>query len=380
MAKIKGSSLLKKIGLALLCILVFLITLIISLPLILLPSATVVPAPLWIGLMAAGLFALSVQFWLKPAWKGMAASLAGTLIVLALAVIGSQYYAMTPPINDAQGKPVPGSIASLEKITLNGSQQWISIRGKDTTKPVLLFLAGGPGGSDLAAARLTLGGLEDHFVVVIWDQPGAGKSFDAVDRSKITVESYLTDGHELIAQLKDRVKQDKVYLVGESWGSALGILMVQRYPELFHAFAGTGQMVAFTENDQICYDFALNWAKERSDTEKVDKLVKQGPPPYYDKGIALEQATYLLDTFSYMNQNPAINKGGIPPGTTWPRRNTASTTRSPGCAGCWKRWAWCTRSCGTLTSVSKPQSWMCRCTSSSGGMTSTRRSNSWRNT
>src|SRR5512133_839244 len=160
----------------------------------------------------------------------MAASLAGALIVTTTAVICSQVYAMTPPIVDGEGNPQPGSIASLEKVTLNGSQQWISVRGKDTTKPVLLFLAGGPGGSDLAAARLTLGKLEDHFVMVIWDQPGAGKSFDAVDRSKLTVERYLTDGRELVIQLKDRFKQDKVYLVGESWGSALGILMVQRYP------------------------------------------------------------------------------------------------------------------------------------------------------
>jgi pimeloyl-ACP methyl ester carboxylesterase len=308
MNTVKGLKLLKKIGLGLLYVLVFLLTVIVLLPLALLPKATAVPAPVWVILMVAGLAALSMLFWLKPAWKGMAASLAGALIVTTTAVICSQVFAMTPPIVDGQGNPLPDSIATLEKVTLNGSQQWISVRGKDTTKPVLLFLAGGPGGSDLAAARLTLGKLEDHFVVVIWDQPGAGKSFDAVDRSKLTVERYLADGHELVMQLKDRFKQDKVYLVGESWGSALGILMVQRYPELFHAFAGTGQMVAFTENDQICYDFALNLAKERGDTQKVDALVKQGPPPYYDKGIAMEQATYLLDTFSYMNQNPAINK------------------------------------------------------------------------
>jgi pimeloyl-ACP methyl ester carboxylesterase len=191
-------------------------------------------------------------------------------------------------------------------VTLNGSKQWISIRGEDATKPVLLFLAGGPGGSDLAAVRLNLGGLEKHFVVVNWEQPGAGKSFDSVDRSKMTVERYLDDGQELILHLKERFKQDKIFLVGESWGSALGILMVQRYPDLFHAFAGTGQMVAFTENDLICYDFAMNWAKERGDTEKVEKLIKQGPPPYYGKDVAMKQVTYLMDTFNYMNDNPAI--------------------------------------------------------------------------
>ncbi len=308
MKGIKSPSLWGRIGLVLLRIFVFLLGLIILLPLALLPGATAVPVPLWVLLFAGGFFVLSIQFWLRPAGKAMVAMLAGAMIVTTLAVVVSQVTAKTPPILGVDGQPLPGSIASLEQVMLNGSQQWVSIRGKDATKPVLLFLAGGPGGSDLAAARLTLGGLEDHFVVVIWEQPGAGKSFDAVDRSKMTVERYLTDGRALVTQLKERFGQDKIYLVGESWGSALGILMVQRYPDLFHAFAGTGQMVAFTENDQLCYDFALNLAKERGDEEKVAKLVKQGPPPYYGKGIAMTQGTYLLDTFSYMNQDPAINK------------------------------------------------------------------------
>lgn len=303
----KALLILRKTGKIILHILAFLVTVIMLLPLLLLPKATAIPMVIQIVLFILGLAALSMHFWLRPGWKSMSYAPTAALFVLTLTVIASQAFAMTPPITGADGKPLPGSISTLEQVTLNGTRQWISIRGKDATKPVLLFLAGGPGGSDLAAARLTLGGLEDHFVVVNWDQPGAGKSFNAVDRSKLTVDDYVVYGHDLVLQLRERFHQDKVYLVGESWGSALGILMVQRYPELFHAFAGTGQMVAFTENDVLCYNFALNWAKERGDSAKVATLTKQGPPPYYDKNIAMEQAVYLLDTFTYMNQNPAIN-------------------------------------------------------------------------
>lgn len=206
---------------------------------------------------------------------------------------------------------IPGSIATLEKVNLNGSEQWISIRGKDVNKPVLLFLAGGPGGSQLVTERRALGELEDHFVVVNWEQPGAGKSFDAVDRSTLTPEHYLTDGIALVHYLRERFDEAKVYVLGESWGSALGIWMVQRNPELFHAFIGTGQMVAFLETDLMCYDFALKWAQERGDTEKIAQLQKPGPPPYYGKGMALKEATYLMDTFNYMNQDPAISDDGF---------------------------------------------------------------------
>lgn len=291
--------------------LALLMALLLCVPVLLLPLATNVPAWVWIPLAAATVALLILFFRLKPVWKGTAVALVGILVVAGLAVVASQAFATTPPIVDAQGKPLPGSIAVLEKVTLNGSEQWISVRARDTTSPVLLFLAGGPGGSQLATERYALGGLEEHFVVVNWEQPGAGKSFDAVDRATLTPERYVEDAHALALLLRERFGQEKIYVLGESWGSALGIMLVQRYPELFHAFIGTGQMVAFLENDEICYDFALRWAQERGDAKKVETLIRQGPPPYYGEGVALKQAAYLMDTFNYMNENPAIADNGF---------------------------------------------------------------------
>ncbi len=291
-------------------VLAFVLAVLLCLPVVLLPFATAVPAWISIALIFADVALLVLFFRIKPRWKGTAVTLAGVLVLGVAAVLVSQATATTPPITGADGKPLPGSIASLETVDLNGSRQWISIRGKDATKPVLLFLAGGPGGTQLGTARFALGGLEDHFVVVDWEQPGSGKSFDAVDRSTMTPERYIQDAHALIMMLRQRFGQDKVYVLGESWGSALGIMLVQRYPELFHAFAGTGQMVAFLDTDLMCYDFALKWAQERGDAGKVAKLVTQGPPPYYGPGTSWAEAAYLLDTFSYMNQNPAIADNG----------------------------------------------------------------------
>ena len=285
-------------------------TLLLCVPVLLLPQATAVPAWVWIPLGAINVALLVLFFRLKPAWKGAAVAVAGVFLVGATAVFASQLFAMTPPITDADGKPLAGSIAMLETVTLNGSEQWVSIRGQDATKPVLLFLAGGPGGSQLATARFALGGLEEHFVVVNWEQPGAGKSFDAVDSATITPERYIEDAHALVLLLRERFGQEKVYVLGESWGSALGVMLAQRYPELFHAFIGTGQMVAFLENDQMCYDFALQWAEERGDAAKVTALSQQGPPPYYGVDVAWQEAAFLMDTFNYMNQNPAIADNG----------------------------------------------------------------------
>jgi hypothetical protein len=211
--------------------LIVLLALVLCVPVILLPLTTSIPAWLWIVLGLADIVVLMLQFRVALASRGMLGVVAGVILVGLLAVLASQIFAATPPIVDANGNPIPGSTATLEKVELNGSQQWISIRGRDMNKPVLLFLAGGPGGSDLASARRALAALEDHFVVVNWEQPGAGKSFDAVDRSTLTPERYITDGLSLVSYLRERFDEDKVYVLGESWGSALGIWMVQREPQ-----------------------------------------------------------------------------------------------------------------------------------------------------
>jgi pimeloyl-ACP methyl ester carboxylesterase len=295
----------------LLWILTGVLAVIVALPVPLLFITTAVPTYISLVLVAADVSLAVSLFRRERTWLRVMMFFLGVIAVSLLAVWLSQTFAMTPPITDAQGKVVASSIATLEKVKLGGSEQWISIRGQDIHKPVLLFLAGGPGGSQLAAARYALSGLEEHFVVVNWEQPGAGKSFDAVDRSTLIPERYIADAHELVLYLRQRFDEDKVYVLGESWGSALGIWLVQRYPELFHAFIGTGQMVAFKETDILCYEFALRWAQERGDTQKLERLKQQGPPPYYGKGVAWKQTTYLLDTFAYMNQNPAIADNGF---------------------------------------------------------------------
>lgn len=291
-------------------ILTALLILAFGLPILLLPLSTPVPPWIWIPLGIAYLVLIVAVFRLRS-WKGIMTGIAGMLLVAILAVVISQALAFTPAITDANGNPLPNSIASLEKVNLNGSEQWISIRGRDVNKPVLLFLAGGPGGSQLVTARRALGGLEEHFVVVNWEQPGAGKSFDAVNRQQLSPERYVTDGIALVNHLRERFGEEKVYLLGESWGSALGMWMVQRNPELFHAFIGTGQMVAFLENDLMCYDFVLNLMKEQGNTAKLEQLEQQGPPPYYGKGVAMKEAAFLMETFNYMNADPNINDDGF---------------------------------------------------------------------
>ena len=235
---------------------------------------------------------------------------AGLVVLMTGLVMFSQFTAHTPQILDQNGKALKGSIAELNKVELNGRQEWISIRGKNRSNPVLLFLAGGPGGTQMAATRYELSQLEERFVVVNWDQPGSGKSYNAVSKDKITIDTYIKDGLSLTDLLRKRFETEKIYLMGESWGSALGIFLADAAPEKYHAFIGTGQMVDFKETEITDYKKAIELAKEKGDKKVVQKLIANGIPPYYGKDVTWKSAIYLNYLSDYMAKNPEISNGG----------------------------------------------------------------------
>jgi pimeloyl-ACP methyl ester carboxylesterase len=186
----------------------------------------------------------------------------------------------TKPIVDVQGHPLPGSIASLEKITLGGVPQWVLIRGDDAKNPILLKLHGGPGQAEMATVGLNRL-LEKDFVVVEWDQRGAGKSAGAIEPVVgMTIDQFVDDTHALAQMLLARFHQPKLILVGHSWGGVIGLKAVQKYPDLYRAFVSTGQIVNFAEGTNAGYGFLGQEAERRQDADALHALKEIGPPPY----------------------------------------------------------------------------------------------------
>jgi pimeloyl-ACP methyl ester carboxylesterase len=152
-------------------------------------------------------------------------------------------------------------IKCLEAVVLGGDKQWISIRSSDLHNPVLLFVHGGPGSAEIALVRKFNPRLENSFTVVVWDQRGAGKSYSAgADTAKMNIGQFLSDLIELTTFLKSRFEQERIYLVGHSWGSVLGVLAVQAHPEDYLAYIGIGQIVNMYANESLCYRFTMDEA------------------------------------------------------------------------------------------------------------------------
>ena len=228
--------------------------------------------------------------------------LAGVVAVSLLAFsVALLRPASTSAIRDADGDVIPGSIAELTRIDVNGHDLGLMIRGHSVDNPVLLFLAGGPGGSEYGAMRRHLPELEEHFTVVTWDQRGSGTSYSELDPTDtITLEGFVDDTTVVTEYLLERFDTDQVYLLGQSWGTTLGVLAVQERPSMYRAFVGTGQMVSQLATDRLFYDDTLAWAEDTGRDGLADELRDIGPPPYdemldYETALSHEHEVYPYD-------------------------------------------------------------------------------------
>ena len=186
----------------------------------------------------------------------------------------------------------------LEEISLGGVKQWILARGESASYPILLFLHGGPGFPEMPFTHIDSKLLEKHFIVVNWDQRGAGKTGDAGTASEMmTIDRYLADTHELIELLKTRFQKKKIFLIGHSWGSILGLLTAHRYPESIHAYIGMGQVVNIRKSEALSYAYSLTKARELKDEGAVKQLVEIGPPDGWKNYQTLEIHRILLEKF-----------------------------------------------------------------------------------
>jgi pimeloyl-ACP methyl ester carboxylesterase len=179
----------------------------------------------------------------------------------------------------------------VEVVRLGGVDQSILIQAEDVTKPVLLFVHGGPcmpvpgvvsRGQDYMVSTTTKE-LVKHYVVVFWDQRGAGKSYQKSIPSKtFRTEHYFQDCLELIDYLRTRFQREKVYLAGHSWGSVIGLTAASRIPEKLHGYVGISQVLNWTNNDQLCYQWLKTKAESANDQKTLTKLHELGQPPYLE--------------------------------------------------------------------------------------------------
>lgn len=250
-----------------------------------------------------------------------------SFILLALLIIGLVLFLSSCLITrliSAKTLKIEGqnSLSVIEKINLGGKKQVISIRATDMANPLLLFLHGGPGSPLMPYAHVSDKKLEENFIVVHWDQYGVGKSYDKkLNPDEISIDYYLDCTTELIELLRKRFNKDKIFLIGHSWGSYLGIVTAHRKPELLHAYIGMGQVINMPEAEKISYNYTIDKAQKAGKKKAIKDLKKIGLPPYQNYKELLTERKWLsiykgmisnislLKTIGYSLKSPEYNFG-----------------------------------------------------------------------
>ncbi len=203
-------------------------------------------------------------------------------------------------------------------VDINGTKQWISIYGKDKNNPVLLYLHGGPGYSTSMIDYAFTRKWADVYTVVTWDQRAAGKSWlnNTKDTTPISLDTMMEDGVEMTEFLRSHLGKDKISIIGHSWGSIYGAMLVQDHPEYYDCFIGTGMVVDLTKNEERYWEAAREWAKGNEEDEQlIEKCAsgeipkmsdeyyqaRQGMMEKYGYDISAEKSDYSIPATCFFN-------------------------------------------------------------------------------
>jgi pimeloyl-ACP methyl ester carboxylesterase len=175
----------------------------------------------------------------------------------------------------ANGMRIEGPAAIQESgyVSIGGQPQWIELRGWDRANPVLLWLHGGPGAPVISASYSSFYPWERQFTVAHWHQRGAGLTYAASNTpQRLTIETMVNDGIQVAEYVGSRLPDARIIVVGHSWGSVLAAWMVQRRPDLFAAYVGTGQFTSLEEDGRDLFAAATERAKRDSNNRALRAL------------------------------------------------------------------------------------------------------------
>lgn len=170
----------------------------------------------------------------------------------------------------------------ITKLPVNGVDQAIQVRGNDKTAPLLIVIHGGPGYAMIDLLHETMPQLENDFVTVNYDQRGAGLSYAPdVPAASLTIDQLAEDADTIRQMVLDHIGAEpgrRVYVVGHSMGTMIGLHLVAEHPDHYTAYIGVGQVVNVVTNEQGSYDFALGQSTAEGNTTAMGQLQCVGRP------------------------------------------------------------------------------------------------------
>lgn len=208
------------------------------------------------------------------------------ITAIIVIVIGLFFPTWTPTIKG------DNSINILEQVEINGTKHEIMIRGQDKSNPILIFVHGGPGCSEIPYATKYQDLLEKDFTIVQYDQRGSGKSYHFFeDYSNISSQLLVSDLLAMTDYISERFGKKQVLLVGHSFGTYIALQAANKAPEKYRAYIGIGQMSNTIQSEKDILKYCIEQAKNvgnENDVKMLGKLTSK-----IEKGEILTPRDYV---------------------------------------------------------------------------------------
>lgn len=214
-------------------------------------------------------------------------------------------------------------IDTTEAVNAGGIKQVVTVQGENRSKPLFLFITGGPGSEGIYKENQSyLNLLKKHFVVIAWDQRNCGQTLKLNPSPvKLTVKLYENDTHELVSALLKQFHQKKMVIMGWSWGTVLGFYMADKHPEQLYAYIAVSPAVNQWESERISLNELKQKAEEQKNQRAIAELAKvkipfeNGLQNYYDRkwlsifnGETIEDTTEFKKYFTENSEMTALFK------------------------------------------------------------------------
>ncbi|MFB7155479.1 alpha/beta fold hydrolase [Lysinibacillus sp. NPDC056232] len=224
------------------------------------------------------------------------------LIVLIIMLLGFRFM-VQQQIKQKSAEIIDnGGISELKEINVNGDKQYILVEGKDKEKPFCLFLHGGPGAPFPygVSARTLYPEITENCVAVYYDQRGSGKSFNKkLTNTTMTLSQFTEDATIIVDYIREHYQQEKIFVIGQSFGTVIGTQLVSDYPEKFHAYLGISQVTNISKGQELGYNWLHSEALSSGDKKTLRILDNIGEGPYLAKDE--DQFSDLINQYKGMN-------------------------------------------------------------------------------
>lgn len=217
--------------------------------------------------------------------------------------------ATSPVVNDST---FANRFSEEKFVSINGIEQWVTIKG-DRSKPLILFLHGGPGSPVSPYSDNLYKDLEKDFIIVQWDQRGTGRTFGQnapeeltpvyLQANPLTVDQMASDGIALSEYLLKHLGKQKIILFGTSWGSVLGVIMASQRPDLYYAYVAHSQ-ITIPDDDASLYNIVYKLAQQHNDVPSLNMLDSLGKPPY-NRARDVGKLYRIVKKYERVNSTPA---------------------------------------------------------------------------